>query len=55
MKKENDDNFPNYGFDFNEDEIVREMLVQLSANISDQASPEVDAGEFESCYLWFIS
>lgn len=55
MKKENDVNFPNHGFDFDEDEISREILTQLSVSIADQASPEVDAGEFESGYLWFIS
>jgi hypothetical protein len=52
MKKENK-KYPNYGFD--EAEIALEIHTQLSASTADQASPEVDADEFESCYLWFIS
>jgi hypothetical protein len=54
MKKENINNFPNHGFDFNKDEVVRENLARLSTSIADQASPEVDAGEFATCYLWFL-
>ena len=55
MKKENINNFPNYGFDFYEDEVNRDNLARLSTSIADQTPPEVDAGEFASCYLWSLS
>jgi hypothetical protein len=44
-----------YGFDFDEDELARELLAPLPAGLADLALPEADAAEFESRYLWFLS
>lgn len=44
-----------YGFDFDEDEIAREMLAPLPADLCDQPSPTVGAEEFEKRYVWSVS
>ena len=44
-----------YGFDFDEEELARELLAPLPASLISQTNYEVDADEFESCYLWFLS
>ena len=44
-----------YGFDFDEEEIGRELLAPLPANLSSQAIPEVDADEFEQVLRYFLS
>lgn len=44
-----------YGFDFDEEELARELLAPLPTNFSAQSIPEVTAGEFASRYLWFLS
>ena len=42
-----------YGFDFNEDELGRDLLAPLSDSISIQSLPEVDA--FEKIFQYFLS
>lgn len=44
-----------YGFDFDEEEIARELHAPLPVGLSTPTIPEVEADEFEACYLWFIS
>jgi hypothetical protein len=44
-----------YGFDFDEEEIAREMCAPLPASLSVQAIPEVDADKFDFDNLWFLS
>ena len=44
-----------YGFDFDEEEIGRELLTPLSAELSSQAIPEMDADEFEQVFQCFLS
>ncbi len=44
-----------YGFDFDEEEIARELLAPLPASLLSQAAPDVDVDEFESRYQWFLS
>ncbi len=44
-----------YGFDFDEDELGRELLAAFLFDIANQPLPEVDADEFEERYAWFIS
>jgi len=44
-----------YGFDFDEEEIVRERLAPLPASLSVQTIPEVDADKFDFDNLWFLS
>ena len=44
-----------YGFDFDEDEIGKEMLALLSFKTSSPAIPEVDAEEFEQIFQCFLS
>ncbi|MBI5841879.1 MAG: hypothetical protein HZB19_17460 [Chloroflexi bacterium] len=41
-----------YGFDFNEEELAGDLLAPLPAS---EPTHEVDADEFESRYLWFVS
>ncbi|HEX6269684.1 MAG TPA: hypothetical protein VFZ43_05585 [Anaerolineales bacterium] len=40
-----------YGFDFDEEEIGRELLSPLPANLVWQTIPMIDAEEFEKLYL----
>jgi len=44
-----------YGFDFDEEEIGREMLAPLHFETSSHAIPEVDADEFEQVFPCFLS
>ena len=44
-----------YGFDFDEEEIGRELLAPLPASLSTQTIPEVDADEFEKVFHYFLS
>jgi hypothetical protein len=44
-----------YGFDFNEEEIARELLAPLPASLSTQTIPEVNADEFEQVFHSFLS
>jgi hypothetical protein len=44
-----------YGFDFDEEEVARELLAPLPASLLSQENTEVDADEFESRHLWFLS
>lgn len=44
-----------YGFDFDEEEIGREMLAPLPFKPSSQATPEVNADEFEQVFPCFLS
>jgi hypothetical protein len=44
-----------YGFDFDEEELARELLAPLPESLIAQTNYEVEAHEFESCYLWFLS
>jgi hypothetical protein len=44
-----------YGFDFDEEELGRELLAPLPAGLADQSIPEVDAGEFEKVFQYFLS
>ena len=44
-----------YGFDFDEEELARELLAPLPANLISQTNYEVEADEFESRHLWFLS
>ena len=44
-----------YSFDFDEEELARELLRPISTGYSLQIAPTVDADEFESRYLWFAS
>jgi hypothetical protein len=44
-----------YGFDFDEEELGKEMLTPLPANLSSQATLEVDADEFEQVTQCFLS
>jgi len=44
-----------YGFDFDEEEIGREMLAPLPFKTSSHAIPEVDADEFEQVFQCFLS
>lgn len=44
-----------YGFDFDEDEIGRELLALLPTSISMQSIPEVGTDEFEQTFLTFLS
>jgi hypothetical protein len=42
-----------YGFDFDEEEIGRELIAPLTTEYSTQRIPDTDSDEFESRYLWF--
>jgi len=44
-----------YGFDFDEEELGREMLAPLPANLLSHATLEVDADEYERVFQWFHS
>jgi hypothetical protein len=44
-----------YGFDFDEDELVSELLAPLPASLVNQPVPHIGAEEFESLYRWFNS
>lgn len=44
-----------YGFDFDEEQIGRELIGALPTDHSTQRIPDIDADEFESRYLWFSS
>lgn len=44
-----------YGFDFEEEELGRELLAPLPVSISAQSFPEVDADTFESTFQYFLS
>lgn len=44
-----------YGFDFDEDEIGREMLAPLPFKTFSHAILEVDADEFEQAFQCFLS
>ena len=44
-----------YGFDFDEEEIGRELLAPLPANLSSQAFHKIDADEFEQVCQCFLS
>jgi hypothetical protein len=48
-------NSRDYGFDFDEEEVVREMLAPLPIDLSLQAMPEVNADEFEQVFPCFLS
>lgn len=44
-----------YGFDFDEEEVGREMLAPLPVDLSSQAIPEIDLDEFEQGLQCFLS
>jgi hypothetical protein len=44
-----------YGFDFDGDEIGRELLAPLPANLSSKVTSNVDADESGLSNLWFLS
>jgi len=44
-----------YGFDFDEEEIGREMLAPLPFKISSHEIPEVEADEFAQVFQCFLS
>lgn len=44
-----------YGFDFDEEELGRELLAPLPDSLSAQSFPEVDADTFEKAFQYFIS
>jgi len=44
-----------YGFDLDEEEIGREMLVLLPASLVNQPVFEIAPDEFEAIHLWFLS
>jgi hypothetical protein len=44
-----------YGFDFDEEEIGRELLAPLPACLASGAIPEMEADEFEQVFQCFLS
>lgn len=48
-------NSRDYGFDFDEDELGRELLAPLPFNFANQSLPEVDADEFEKTLHYFLA
>jgi len=48
-------NSHDYGFDFNEDELGRDLLAPLPTSFSSQSFHEVDAGELEQASHYFLS
>ncbi len=44
-----------YGFDFDEEELGKELLAPLPVNILEQPSYDVSAEEFDAQYRWFNS
>jgi hypothetical protein len=43
-----------YGFDFDEEELARELLAPLPASLISPTNYEAEAEEAESCHLWFL-
>jgi hypothetical protein len=44
-----------YGFDFDEEEIGRELLAPLPASLASRAILEIEADEFEQVFQCFLS
>lgn len=44
-----------YGFDFDEEELGRELLAPLPVSTATPAIPDVEADECEQAYLYFLS
>ncbi len=44
-----------YGFDFDEDELGRELLAPVIGSALDQPNPTVQAEEFDLLYRWINS
>ena len=44
-----------YGFDFDEDELSRELLAPLPFSFANQSLPEADANAFEKTINYFLS
>jgi hypothetical protein len=44
-----------YGFDFDENELAEELLARLPDSPEAQPIPDMNADEFESRTLWFLS
>ena len=44
-----------YGFDFDEEEMGRELLASLSDRPSSRAIPEIEVDEFEQVFQCFLS
>lgn len=44
-----------YGFDFDEDELARELIAPIPAGVSDPPCQSIEADEFEMLYKWFSS
>ena len=44
-----------YGFDFDEEEIGRELLAPLPTSLASRAIPEMEADEFEQVFQCFLS
>lgn len=44
-----------YGFDFNEQELIQEMSAPLSDHLTVHPHPNVDADDFETLFHYFIS
>ena len=44
-----------YGFDFDEDELGRELLAPLPGSVAIPTIPEVGADEFEKVFQYFLS
>lgn len=44
-----------YGFNFDEEELGRELLAPLPAGLANQLNDHIDADEIESLYRWFNS
>ena len=44
-----------YGFDFDEEEIGRELLTPLPVSLSTQPVLEIEADEFEQTFHYFLS
>ena len=44
-----------YGFDFDEEKLAREMLAPLPIASAAPTTPEVEANEFEKAFHYFIS
>ncbi len=44
-----------YGFDFDEEELARELSTPLPEGLGDKPAPLVEAEEFERLYHWFCS
>jgi hypothetical protein len=44
-----------YGFDFDQEELARELLAPLPTGLSTQTIPEVETDEFEKKFRYFLS